>query len=260
MKQKNFRTAAVALALISAALGSPALGKTSGYDLSILLDQPYPLAEQPPPRDVGLTPVAPSQIYAPARVPPQSMPPRPAERAAAEFRPTGGVLAAGDGSIGRRRWLGGILSEVRVGALAHDEGPFSRHEESGIDGNLELLFVSPDLLAPIWSPRPHFGLTGNSDGNTHEAYLGLTWEWSFWRGLFAGFSLGGAIHSGHLATADTDRKELGCRVLFRESISLGYRFNDRHSISIFQDHISNARLCDHNEGLENVGLRYGYRF
>ena len=25
-------------------------------------------------------------------------------------------------------------------------------------------------------------------------------------------------------------------------------------------HLSNAKFCDTNEGLENVGVRYGYRF
>jgi lipid A 3-O-deacylase len=153
-----------------------------------------------------------------------------------------------------------IVSEIRVGALVHDEGPFSRNEEDGFDLNLEVLFVSPKFLDIIWAPRPHLGANINSDNDTSQVYMGLSWEWSFWGGWFAGFSLGGSVHDGKLETLRTDRKELGCRVLFRESIDVGYRFGGRHGISGFLDHISNANLCDRNEGLENYGIRYGYKF
>ena len=49
-------------------------------------------------------------------------------------------------------------------------------------------------------------------------------------------------------------------MLFRESASFGYILAERHGISVFLDHVSNANICDKNEGLENFGLRYGYRF
>ena len=154
----------------------------------------------------------------------------------------------------------GILSEIRIGLLAHDRGPFSRNEEDGIDGNFELLFASPAVLDVIWSPRPHIGFSINSEGNTSQLYAGLSWDWSFAGNWFAGFSLGGAVHDGETRTAEPDRKELGCHLLFRESVEVGYRFDGRHGLSVFLDHISNARLCDANEGLETVGIRYGYRF
>ncbi len=156
--------------------------------------------------------------------------------------------------------LGGILSEVRFGVLKHDFGPFSSSEESGIDVNFELLFVSPGLLEFIWSPRPHLGVTINSDGNTDQAYFGLSWEIDVWRNLFVGLSFGGAFHNGENESDRADKKDLGCNPLFRESLELGYRFGGRHAITAFLDHISNARLCENNEGLENFGIRYGYRF
>jgi len=260
MYRLTIRAGVLSAVLLAIAGLTPAIGGSTGYDLSILLDQPYPFASQPLPRSAGFAPLGPSQIHAPARVPPQTMPQRPAVRTAPPPRIAQGVLTSGDGSIGARRWFGDIVSEIRIGALIHDEGPFSRNEEDGFDGNLELLFVSPDFLESVWSPRPHFGVTANSAGNTHQAYLGLSWEWTFWRDWFAGFSLGGAVHSGKLVTSETDRKELGCRVLFRESVEFGYRFGGRHALSAFLDHISNAKICERNEGLENMGLRYGYRF
>jgi len=153
-----------------------------------------------------------------------------------------------------------FLSEVRIGALAHDQGPFSSNKEEGYDANLEFLFSSPDFLDIIWSPRPHIGATYNAYGDTSQAYLGLTWEWDFFTDFFGGFSFGASVHDGKKTTLSLDKKELGCRVLFRESLTLGYRFTKKHSIMAFIDHISNAKLCSRNEGLETVGIRYGYRF
>ncbi|MEE8393118.1 MAG: acyloxyacyl hydrolase [Rhodospirillales bacterium] len=226
----------VALVVWGAGAGAGAI-----YDMDMFLRQPHPFAAGMAP------PAAPSRGPAPvtqtAPEVPGPVPPRPVR--AAQSSPVMG---------------GKIFSEIRVGALIHDEGPFTHNKEGGFDGNLELLFASPGLLDAVWSPRPHVGLTVNSQGDTSQAYLGLTWEWDFWEDFFAGFSLGGAVHTGKTTTDKVDRKELGCPVLFRESIDLGYRILKGHSLMVHLDHISNAKLCSTNEGLENFGLRYGYLF
>ena len=160
------------------------------------------------------------------------------------------------------RWS--LFAPPLTGALIHDEGPFSSHKEAdSVDVNLEVQFVSPEVLEVIGSPRPHLGADINTVGDTSSFYFGLTYEWDdfdVWKGFFIGFSIGGAYHDGETNNAPADRKELGCSLLFRGSFEFGYRFWDTHGISLMLDHISNAKLCDHNEGLENVGLRYGYRF
>ena len=161
---------------------------------------------------------------------------------------------------GETKPLGGILSEIRLGVLKHDTGPFSRTEEDGVNVNLELLFTSPGFLEAVWSPRPHLGVSINTSGDTSQAYFGLSWEFDVWRDLIVGFSFGGSVHNGETETDRTDRKELGCHLLFRESLELGWRFGEHHVITAFLDHISNANLCDKNEGMESVGVRYGYRF
>jgi len=153
-----------------------------------------------------------------------------------------------------------FLSEIRIGALVHDEGPFSSNKEEGYDANLEFLFASPGIFNFMWSPRPHVGVTYNAYGDTSQAYLGLTWEWDFLQHFFAGFSLGATVHDGKTTSISLDKKELGCRVLFRESVTLGFRITKHHSLMAFLDHASNASLCDRNEGLETFGIRYGYRF
>ncbi len=155
----------------------------------------------------------------------------------------------------------GIISEVKFGVLAHDIGPFSSNEEDVTANiNAELLFASPRFLSFLWSPRPHLGLTINPEGDTSQIYAGLTWEITLSRHWFIDFSFGGSLHDGERTTTRDDRKELGCRLLFRESFEIGYRFDSGHSLTGFLAHISNANICDKNEGLENAGLRYGYRF
>ncbi|MBI5165031.1 MAG: acyloxyacyl hydrolase [Magnetospirillum sp.] len=152
-------------------------------------------------------------------------------------------------------------AELRLGVLRHDAGIFGNREEAGVDGNVEVLFPSPTLLEPIWSPRPHLGATVNSAGDTSQIYAGLTWQWSPpVSPVFIEFSLGGAVHNGDVTTRELDRKELGARALFRESLSIGWQIDERNSLSLILDHISNANLADKNEGLDGLGLRWGYRF
>ena len=126
--------------------------------------------------------------------------------------------------------------------------------------HLEILFFSPDYLHGLKAPRPHVGISVNSAGDTNQAYLGLTWEYDFKQDYFANFSLGAGYHDGYKETPLLDRKSLGCKLLFRESLNVGYRLNKSNSIMAHLDHISNAKLCSTNEGLESVGFRYGYHF
>lgn len=159
------------------------------------------------------------------------------------------------------------IDEAKLGVLAHDIGFLGHHVEDGTDINGELLFVSPGFLSWIGSPRPHIGGTVSTAGNTSYGYLGLTWSYDLWRellrgedALFVAGSLGGGAHDGYLDSGPSERKLLGSRVLFRESAEIGYRVTPAISISVMLDHLSNAGLADHNQGLTNVGLRTGFRF
>lgn len=160
-----------------------------------------------------------------------------------------------------------IIDELKIGLLFHDVGFLGHHKENGMDANAELLFTSPNFLKWAWSPRPHVGVDVNSDGNTSQLYGGLTWGgvfykpgWNRFDGFFAYLSLGGAVHDGRLDSSDTSFKQYGSRILFRESGEIGYQFTDVVSVSGLIDHISNARLANHNEGLTNIGLRFGFKF
>jgi lipid A 3-O-deacylase len=162
---------------------------------------------------------------------------------------------------------GGFIDELKFGVLRHDAGVFGDNKEDGVDLNLEARFVSPEFLRPLFSPRPHLGLSVNSAGDTSQLYAGLTWSFTLLRGLFStrdslylDASVGGAAHDGKLDGDLADRKALGSRILFRESLELGYSFTPSQSISIMLDHVSNANLANRNEGLDNLGVRYGVKF
>ena len=247
-----------------------ASARTAGgvYDMTQLLNEMHPFASiRPGPRlqvisgDNSSSPLGPSSII---KLTPPSM--SKARGLPVTVRPT--VIEEPSSTVSNREYrklgyggrLSDIFNEVRVGVLIHDEGPFSRNKEDGIDTNFELLFTSPNFLGLIRSPRPHLGATINSSGNTSQAYLGMTWEWDFWREFFFNFSVGGVAHTGEKDTSDLDKKSLGCSILFRESLNVGYRVSGPHSIMFHFDHISNAKLCSTNEGLETFGIRYGYRF
>lgn len=171
---------------------------------------------------------------------------------------TNRVAAARESIFGNRQPE--IISEIRIGALAHDYGPFTSRKETGGDANVEVLFRSPTFLEAAFSPRPHLGLAVNSSGNTSQAYAGLTWGWNFVQDAFVELSFGGLVHNGSLSANTRNEKRLGCRFLFREAIDLGYQVAEHHSISLHFTHASNAGLCRDNDGLETLGLRYGYRF
>lgn len=100
-------------------------------------------------------------------------------------------------------------------------------------------------------------------GRRHQPGLcRVDWQYDFAAGPFVAGSLGLAIHDGELDTERSDRKALGGRVLFRESVEIGYRFGEahRHAVSVMLSHISNAGIYERNEGMDTIAARYGIRF
>ena len=152
---------------------------TTTYDMSSLLFQQHPFSTRSLIQPVVAVPVAPTQIRAPARIPQSVTPSRAVFRQAAqpnasERRPATAapLLPATPPPRTGGSGFKGAISEIRFGALVHDEGPFSRKEEDGVDGNLEILFVSPKFLDIVWGPSPHLGGNINSR-NDSGAELGV---------------------------------------------------------------------------------------
>jgi len=151
--------------------------------------------------------------------------------------------------------------EFRGGVLAHDvPGLWSGFRlEGGVDINAELLFGHglPFLGGTI---RPAVGGSVNTEGYTSKAYVDARWEIEGPSGIFFGIGLGGAVHDGLLDPTDPNKKALGSRFLFHIPIEIGLRLDERRSISVYFEHMSNGFLADSNEGLDSIGVRYGYKF
>jgi len=152
----------------------------------------------------------------------------------------------------------GLLKEIVIGAGSHDVGVFGRKKESGSDINVELRFqpLEGEFWSWIYSPTPHIGLHYNTSGNTNQVFVGANWLFDIGSGIFGGGSFGFAAHDGETDSGTLGRKDLGLPVLFRESLEIGFKAGNEHSISLMLDHVSNADIHSENEGLDTVSLRY----
>jgi lipid A 3-O-deacylase len=156
----------------------------------------------------------------------------------------------------------GLVQELKLGVLDHDvPGLWSgfRAESSSVDINVEAL-LSPSVPFLGGTVRPAIGGTINTVGATSHAYVDARWQYEMPSGIFFGLGIGGAIHDGQLKFEDWDRKALGSRVLFHIPLEIGYRFDAHNSLSAYFEHTSNAYIVSPNEGLDRLGVRYGYRF
>lgn len=151
--------------------------------------------------------------------------------------------------------------EIKGGVLWHDvPGLWSGFSlEKGVDVNAEVL-VGPGWYILGGYLRPALGGTFNFQGYTSRGYIDARWEVDFANRMFLGLGLGAAVHNGELAPIYNDHKALGSRVLFHVPVEIGLRLDERQSISIYFEHMSNGNTARYNEALDSLGLRYGVRF
>ena len=154
------------------------------------------------------------------------------------------------------------LHAIRAGVLKHDVDNLwsGTRKEDGVDLNAEIIFSRPSFSLLSGNVRPNLGASINTQGDTSKVYGGILWELETKSGVFLNLGIGAAIHNGKTDTNQEDKKSLGSRVLFRVPIEIGYRLDEHHHFSVLFDHVSNAFLTDPNEGLDTLGLRYGYQF
>lgn len=159
--------------------------------------------------------------------------------------------------------------QLLIGVLAHDRGFTSDDHEDGVDPNIEIRFRPLDgpLGRKIGSPRPHLGVTPNFSGDTSAAYGGITYNVPLPGRLFIDLGGGLAVHDGPLHKKDVERCKtesdcgFGSRVLLHGSFDLGVELRGGRSISFYFDHMSQGELfADENEGIEHIGVRYGFGF
>ncbi len=153
------------------------------------------------------------------------------------------------------------VEETRFGLLYHDVGIWGgSSQEGGTDINGELIFsAAAPLLAGVI--RPNLGVSVNTSGGTSKLYMGGFWQYRWQGPWFVDLGLSLAIHNGETRSEPaSEMNQLGSRILFRLSCEAGFSLTEHHQLSLLFDHMSNAYLADPNEGLDTLGLRYGYRF
>lgn len=158
------------------------------------------------------------------------------------------------------------IQKLRIGVFAHNQGLIASRVEHGIDVNAEAVMSSLDFL---WEAEPTFGFMVNGIGNTSYLYSGVSWEIDVFEdqarsGLFVIPFLGLSVHNGK-REPESKRRGLGCRLLFREAIEIGWRFSEdasnAWSLSILTDHLSHGGFCeDRNQGLDNTGIRFHWYY
>ncbi len=155
------------------------------------------------------------------------------------------------------------ISQIKLGVLRNDVRGLDLHHhyEKGKNINCEALF--PELSGGLWdwvfNPEPAIGLNINTYGATSHFYGGL--NWTIHMGQFVlEPQFGGEVHNGKTKRSSAKNHALGSRILFHESLSLGYKITEKWTGYLTIDHASNARITQPNPGITSVGLRIGYRF
>ena len=172
-------------------------------------------------------------------------------------------------------------------------------KERAVAINGEILFGEPEFLKWALSPQPYLGGALNLEGKTSYGGGGLLWRQGISESFYIDFSFGLVIHDGTLAVepsdivqsvidnpnaiddfspeqlaqfqSDLDRfkfrqqteVDFGSRILFREQISIGYRWSTDWSAHIFAEHLSHGNILASNrpnEGFDSIGLRVSRHF
>ena len=115
--------------------------------------------------------------------------------------------------------------EFKIGITQHDFDTKLNHRvEKGQNIIIEYLF---DKLDNYLRAYPHIGASINSKGYTSNLYTGVTWQADFDNTFLVEVSLGISLNNAERKISKK-RRGLGSNLLFRESLSLGYKLSQIH--------------------------------
>lgn len=152
-----------------------------------------------------------------------------------------------------------LVDSIIVGALDHN---IQSDDADGVDANVELRFNLPIGLPEGLEVLPTIGGTVSfDDDGASFGYAGATLHYQHSSGFFAEGFLGFAGHTAD-TPVDANEVDLGCDVLFREAGEIGYAWQQHRIGAVIAHYSHGGILCneDENDGLTQVGVRYGYRF
>jgi len=124
-------------------------------------------------------------------------------------------------------------------------------------------FFTLSALPDVLTPRFQIGGMFNTAGRTDFVHADLLWTANYTDRIFSDLFFGVTVHDGHLGHDSPEFNALGCRALFHVGADVGYRFTPRWSAMVVLDHSSagtGLTNCSANQSLNQVGLKFGYRF
>lgn len=163
-----------------------------------------------------------------------------------------------------------VLDEFRAGIFAHNAYggfvptslafDFSRIE----DVKFSTLFTAPALEEAWWllSPRLELGGTFNLAGKGENiVHANLNWQFGLFESPFyVEVGLGAGLTDGALSGAVAPARNFGCAFNFYESFGVGAHINEKMTVTLVYEHVSNLGICTPNQGLSNVGVQLGWKF
>jgi len=168
------------------------------------------------------------------------------------------------------------IDEVHVGVMAHNicvTDCKNADKEGGPNVELQVSFDSPGWLDWAGSPQPYVMASVNTEGDTSVGGVGLEWRWDFADGWALEPGFGYVVHDGETnlpfpsgspeAAAFTDEHVLlGSGDLFRTSVGLTRDLPGPWEVQVLFEHLSHGQILGEgrNQGLDEVGIRLGYRF
>lgn len=184
---------------------------------------------------------------------------------------------------------GSHAGEVFAGVYKHDMsfvrdifGAEAKNYETGED--FELGWRSDKVESLGWLKHPSiYVMTQLNDSKmTNQADIGFTWKNRLFHSqkFYIRPAVGLAVHDGRLKLPDPNeagisvaehdhrvamsldnRNEYALRVLFNPQLGIGYDISDRAAVEIAWVHMSHGGLSkDTNQGQDNLGIRFNYRY
>jgi hypothetical protein len=170
-----------------------------------------------------------------------------------------------------RALAAGVLDQVWLGGFIHDVNDLGNGKESNAaDIEVEVDTVQPHALRVLGAPHIAATLALDTRGRTNFGGVGLMWDHRLFDRLYGSVQFGVDLTDGVRAPAPgaqgtlerQHRLLLGSKVLFREAAGLDWRLSERWSVGVEYVHLSNGSILArrYNEGVNDAGVRLGYRF
>lgn len=168
------------------------------------------------------------------------------------------------------------VDQVHVGVMAHNicvTDCKNADKEDGPNVEFQVSFDSPGFLRWAGAPQPYVMASINTAGETSYGGVGLEWRWNFAEGWALEPSFGYVVHDGETrnpfangtpeaAAFAAEHVQLGSEDLFRTSLGLTRDLPGPWEAQILFTHLSHGQVLGdgRNQGLDQLGVRIGYRF